>query len=79
MKVKATDEMINDWIEQCRSTQGKYPTDMINFLHFKRLYLATLFHSGADVPLTDSLKQLLPQCMNSVRMKFHQKNKQTLK
>ena len=66
MKVKASEEQIEDWIEQCRSSQGKYPTDLINFLHFKRLYLATLLNSGADVNLSISLQSLLPQCLNNV-------------
>ena len=68
MNIEVTPERVEEWIEECRSTQAKYASDKINFLHFKRLYLAIIHDSGVlnELPLTMSLQMLVPSCKTNV-------------
>lgn len=68
MKIKVPDSKLDEWVDQCRSSQCQYTTDKINFLHFKRLYLAIVHNSGkGGEDLSESLRYLLPNCTMNVR------------
>lgn len=60
MDVTASETDLDEWIEACRSSQSKYATDKINFLHFKRLFLSVTANSKTRISLTHSMEILKP-------------------